>query len=462
MRRMISRCQWLEKAFTQGDLSMLLRVAVNDFCIPDFPAFKERIKQLYEQCSGCHQGHVANYIPQLAKVDPDLWAVSICTVDGQRVSYGDSTSPFTLQSASKPLSYALALTELGSEEVHKYVGYEPSGVPFNQISLNNRPHNPLINSGAIAVASLLQMNLSRPERFVYVHDKFSELAGRESLGFNNAVYLSERATADRNYAIAYYMRENGCFPQNSELDATMDLYFQMCSLESTCEAAAVIYGTLANGGINPLTGERILSTEAVRDTLSVMHSCGMYDYSGQFAFRVGLPAKSGVSGLIVLVIPNLMGIALWSPRINHQGNSVRGIHFCEKLIQNYVFHNYESQLHHRSKVDPRKQNLEDKTHAVVNLLFAASNNDVNALRRCMLAGYDLNMADYDGRTGLHVAASVGAFESVRFFLEVARVNPEPKDRWGHSPQSEAKLFGHHDHNEALTLANMHRGSCRTD
>ncbi|KAF6768163.1 hypothetical protein AHF37_09586, partial [Paragonimus kellicotti] len=272
------------------------------------------------------------------------------------IAFGDSTINFTLQSSSKPLTYALALTELGPEVVHQYVGYEPSGVAFNQISLNpqKRPHNPLINPGALAICSILQPHLSPPDRFRYVEHKFSQMAGGQTLGFNNAVFLSERATADRNFAIAYYMKENRCFPEQTNLRELVDFYLQICSIEGNCDAIAVMAGTLANGGINPLTGARLVNAAAARDTLSVMHSCGMYDYSGQFAFKVGLPCKSGVSGVILAVVPDLMGLALFSPLIDRHGNSVRGVQFCQELVQRFIFHHYESQLHTDKKLDPRK------------------------------------------------------------------------------------------------------------
>ncbi len=149
------------------------------------------------------------------------------------------------------------------------------------------------------------------------------------MSFNNAVFLSERETADRNYAMAYLMRENRCFPPRASLSQTMDLYFQTCSMEITTETLAVMGASLANGGICPLTGEKVLDSDSVRNILSLMFTCGMYNYSGEFAFTVGLPAKSGVSGALLLVIPNVMGIGMWSPPLDEKGNSVRGIQFSE-------------------------------------------------------------------------------------------------------------------------------------
>ncbi|CAH8593275.1 unnamed protein product [Heterobilharzia americana] len=434
------------KIVTKENLHMLLRILTNDFCIPDFQSFESEIQAIFNMCKDNNDGNVASYIPELKQVNPNYWGLSLCTVDGQRLSMGDSNIPFTIQSSSKPITYALALTDLGPEYVHQYVGYEPSGLPYNQISLNhrNRPHNPLINSGALAVCSLIQPHLSPPERFKYVENTFCQMAGGLSMGFNNAVFLSERDTADRNYAIAYYMRENKCFPLSFDLRELMDFYFQICSIEVTCESSAIMAGTLANGGINPLTGEAVVSAVAARDTLSVMHSCGMYDYSGQFAFKVGLPCKSGVSGVIMIVVPNLLGIALWSPPIDRHGNSVRGIQFCQELIQRFIFHHYESHLHYDKKIDPRKPRDSHRTDAITSLLFAAGSNDLATVRRCYIHGVDFNATDYDGRTGLHVAASSGALDTVKFFIEVGGAKLSPLDRWGHTPLSDAKLFGHHE------------------
>ncbi|CAH8596187.1 unnamed protein product [Dicrocoelium dendriticum] len=432
------------KSVVQENLQMLMRAMTDDFCIPDFRTFAAVVEELFHHCQQNDGGKLASYIPQLEQVDPNLWAVSLCTVDGQRLSLGDSSAPFTIQSSSKPLTYALALTELGPEVVHQYVGYEPSGVAFNQIILNqqNRPHNPLINSGALAICSILQPHLSPPERFRYVENKFSQMAGGHTLGFNNSVYLSERATANRNFAIAYYMKENLCFPEHTSLNELMDFYLQICSIEANCDAVSVMASTLANGGINPLTGARLVTVAAARDTLSVMHSCGMYDYSGQFAFKVGLPCKSGVSGVIMVVVPNLLGLALFSPRIDRHGNSVRGVQFCQELVQRFIFHHYESQLHSNEKVDPRKSKDSSRWDTTTALMFAAENNDMAALRRMYISGVDFMSLDYDGRTGLHVAASCGALDAVQFFIEVGGVDPNSVDRWGHTPLSEARNFSH--------------------
>uniref|UniRef100_A0A8C4RYW0 glutaminase n=1 Tax=Erpetoichthys calabaricus TaxID=27687 RepID=A0A8C4RYW0_ERPCA len=291
---------------------------------------------------------VADYIPQLAKFSPDLWAASLCTVDGQRHSIGDTKVPFCLQSCVKPLKYAIAVNDLGTEYVHRYVGKEPSGLRFNKLFLNedDKPHNPMVNAGAIVITSLIKQGVNNAEKFDYVMDFLNKMAGNEYVGFSNATFQSERETGDRNFAIGYYLKEKKVRHRHDG---------GLCSIEVTCESASVMAATLANGGFCPITGERVLSPEAVRNTLSLMHSCGMYDFSGQFAFHVGLPAKSGVAGGILLVVPNVMGIMCWSPPLDKLGNSVRGIQFCTDLVSLCNFHNYDNLRHFAKKLDPRRE-----------------------------------------------------------------------------------------------------------
>uniref|UniRef100_A0A2K6GYJ0 glutaminase n=1 Tax=Propithecus coquereli TaxID=379532 RepID=A0A2K6GYJ0_PROCO len=300
---------------------------------------------------------VADYIPQLAKFSPDLWGVSVCTVDGQRHSIGDTKVPFCLQSCVKPLKYAIAVNDLGTECVHRYVGKEPSGLRFNKLFLNedDKPHNPMVNAGAIVVTSLIKQGVNNAEKFDYVMQFLNKMAGNEYVGFSNATFQSERESGDRNFAIGYYLKEKKCFPEGTDMVGILDFYFQLCSIEVTCESASVMAATLANGGFCPITGERVLSPEAVRNTLSLMHSCGMYDFSGQFAFHVGLPAKSGVAGGILLVVPNVMGMMCWSPPLDKMGNSVKGIHFCHDLVSLCNFHNYDNLRHFAKKLDPRRE-----------------------------------------------------------------------------------------------------------
>ncbi|KHJ79528.1 glutaminase [Oesophagostomum dentatum] len=203
--------------------------------------------------------------------------------------------------------------------------------------------------------------------------------------------------------------------------------------------------TLANGGVCPITEEKCIDSNPCRDVLSLMYSCGMYDASGQFSFSVGLPAKSGVSGVMIVVIPNVMGIALWSPPLDQMGNSRRGVAFCKKLISKFNFHNYDCLLHTTSnKVDPRRRDLHREQECIAPALYVVRSRDMVALRRMFMQGYDLSASDYDKRTPLHVAASEGDVGIVKFLVNVAKVDVTAKDRWDRSALDDARFFKHED------------------
>uniref|UniRef100_A0A8C6UQ08 glutaminase n=1 Tax=Neogobius melanostomus TaxID=47308 RepID=A0A8C6UQ08_9GOBI len=428
----------LFKKCVQSNIVLLTQAFRKKFVIPDFLPFTSHIDELYESAGKLTGGQVADYIPQLAKFSPDLWGVSLCTVDGQRHTVGDTKVPFCLQSCVKPLKYAVAVHDHGTEYVHSFIGKEPSGLRFNKLFLNedDQPHNPMVNAGAIVCTSLIKVN-----KYWGAGRGVSCLFNHERILFDR--FQSERESGDRNFAIGYYLKEKKCFPEGTDMTSVLDFYFQLCSIEVTCESASVMAATLANGGICPITGERVLSPEAVRNTLSLMHSCGMYDFSGQFAFHVGLPAKSGVAGGILLVVPNVMGIMCWSPPLDKLGNSVRGIQFCTvHLVELFNFHNYDNLRHFAKKYDPRREGGDQRVKSVINLLFAAYTGDVSALRRFALSSVDMEQRDYDSRTALHVAAAEGHIEVVRFLLEACKVNPAPRDRWGNTPMDEALNFGH--------------------
>nr|XP_019952041.1 PREDICTED: glutaminase liver isoform, mitochondrial-like isoform X1 [Paralichthys olivaceus] len=457
-----------------GNIVLLIQAFRKKFIIPEFDAFAQKINEIYNRVGHQSDGKVADYIPQLAKFSPELWGVSLCTVDGQRHSVGDTKQPFCLQSCVKPLQYAIAVHEAGTDRVHQYVGMEPSGFKFNMLSLDDedKPHNPMVNAGAIVISSLIKPSSNKAEKFDYVMEFVKKMTGQEYVGFSNATtvpwqiacpppqciidvsvstpsarslrFQSEKETGDRNFAIGYYMKEKKCFPPGADMIDALDFYFQLCSIEVTCESGSVMAATLANGGICPITGKHVLSAEAVRNTLSLMHSCGMYDFSGQMAFHVGLPAKSGVSGAILLVIPNVMGVMCWSPPLDRVGNSVRGINFCQELVSLFNFHNYDNLRHFVKKQDPRRQDGEDRNKSVFNLMFAAYSGDVSALRRFALSSMDMDLKDYDSRTALHVAAAEGHIDAVIFLTETCKVDPFVKDRWGNLPVDDAMQFGRED------------------
>lgn len=434
----------------KDNIEIINRTLAKQLVVPDFKPFTEDLERIYNHCKTNKKGKNANYIPQLERYDPNYWGLSVCTVDGQRFTMGDTDVPFTMQSTSKPFSYAMALSEYGENYVHKHVGREPSGRFFNEISLDNdkKPHNPMINAGAIMTVGILYPELTIGDRFDKICSAFKKAAGGKHLSFNNSVFLSERENADRNFALAYFMRENGVYPEEVAKDKfkeSLELYFMICSMEVTVESGAILASTLANGGVCPLTGERVFKADMVKHVLSLMLSCGMYEYSGQFAFHVGVPAKSGVSGALMLVIPNLCGICVWAPPLDCHGNSCRGVQFAEELVKNFNFHNFDCMLFNQGdskKKDPRKSADEAKGLAVVNLLFAAQSGDITAMRRYHLSDLDMNSADYDGRTALHLASSEGHELVVDYLIKVCKVDPCMKDRWGHTALDDAKQFKH--------------------
>ena len=442
-----------------GDFPIFRKVIEGRLVVPDFSAFTADVDRIYDLTAPNQKGDVAQYIPQLAAVNPDQFGVAVCTVDGQQYAKGDSDVKFCVQSCSKPISYCIAVEELGLDEVHRHVGREPSGQNFNEITLDgkSRPHNPLINAGAIMTCSLVRGDADAAEKFDVVSDVWKRLSGGAPPGFSNSTYLSELDTADRNFCLAYLMKEKGAFPRRVDsaaaLRSVLEFYFQCCSIEVTCKTMSVVAATLANGGVCPTTGERVFKSETVRDCLSLMQTCGMYDYSGEFQFTVGFPCKSGVAGALMIVIPNVMGICTFSPRLDKLGNSSRGIEFCARLGQEYSLHCYDTlrgvtsaRAYDNSaassvKKDVRMHKGSDKEALVSKLLYAASQGDLPTIRQLQGRGVDLLAADYDGRTALHLAAAEGKSSVVKFFISL-KVNLTPLDRWGASPLSDAEACGH--------------------
>ena len=276
-------------------------------------------------------GELADYIDVLKNADPDKLALAMCTTDGHLYAIGDADYEFSIQSISKPFVYALALDMYGAEEVDKHVGVEPSGEAFNALSLDDdgRPANPLINAGAITVNQLIGgPDIPVEQRSEKLRAYFSRLAGRE-LTIDQRVLDSELETAERNKAFAHMLRDGGMITDDAH-DAVAS-YIAQCAVLVTVGDLATMAATLANGGTQPVTGEKVLSAEAARIAQAVMVSSGMYDASGQWMVNVGIPAKSGVAGGLIGTLPGQLGIASLSPRLNKQGNSVRGVKIFREL-----------------------------------------------------------------------------------------------------------------------------------
>jgi len=420
------------------------------FIIPDFEDFKRDITAIFEETKNNKLGKNADYIPQLARVDPELFSVVFCSIDGQMITLGDYEHPYCVQSTSKAITYCIATELNGENKVHEHVGREPSGVTFNAIALNKyeRPHNPMINSGAIMTCSLIKPEMNLADRFEYITQVWENLSGGERIGFDNATYHSEKETADRNYALAHFMKEVGAFPKGTDIHTTLDFYFQTCSIQVNAKKMAKIISTLANGGICPLTNKKIFSPTTIRNSLSMMYSCGMYDFSGEYAFSVGLPAKSGVSGALVIAIPNVGGFAIFSPRLDNNHNSVRGVEFSRRLVDKFSFHNYD-QIDSNEKINPVENRMMVESNLTFELIWAASMGDLTEVRRSIALGADINKGDYDNRTALHLAAAEGQVDIVKYLINKgADINI--KDRWHLKPIDDAKANNHDSVVEILT------------
>jgi glutaminase len=280
-------------------------------------------------------GRTASYIPELENVKHDLFALAVVTNNGEIFQAGDFTHKFTLQSASKPFIYGMALEERGREFIRSHVGVEPSGEAFNSIveleKHTHRPYNPMINSGAIAVSSFIddQNGIKKLDRVLNV---FSEYAGHD-IFIDNSVFESEKKTAHRNRSIAHLLRHFDIVGDN--IEESLDLYFKQCSILFDTTDLAFMAATLANGGVQPKTQKRVIKKEFVQDILSLMFTCGMYDSAGEWAYTVGLPAKSGVSGCLLAVVPGVLGIAAFSPLIDKQGHSIRSMMAIRELVEHY-------------------------------------------------------------------------------------------------------------------------------
>ena len=295
------------------------------------------LTDLHRQVQSIRDGAIADYIPELARADPNTFGIAIATVDGKVYTAGDSDYLFTIQSISKAFIYGYTLAEYGREHVISRIGVEPTGEAFNSIVLDevhNRPFNPMVNAGAMAAAEMIRGE-STDDRIAIMLKAMSAYAGRE-LDIDEAVFRSEQATGHRNRAIAYMMLNSGMIRNSPE--SILDIYFRQCSVRVNSIDLALMAATLANGGTNPRTGETAIPSDYIHDVLTVMNSCGMYNYAGQWSYEIGMPAKSGVAGGIIAVIPGQVGIGVFSPRLDAHGHSVRGVHVCRAISEHFGLH----------------------------------------------------------------------------------------------------------------------------
>ena len=302
--------------------------------------FEQACVDLHERHASLEEGAPASYIPELANVDPDRFAIAAVTLDGEQILVGDVEQQFTIQSISKLLVYGLALELRGRDAVLAKVGVAPTGDSFNAIELDdvtNRAPNPMVNAGAIAVTDLISGETVE-ERIELMRSMYERYLGRRP-EIDHDVWASERRTGNRNRAIAYLMLSRGIVDE--DVEQTLDLYFAQCSVLVTVADLAMIGATIANHGVHPLTGVQVVPREVTRDMLTVALTCGMYNYAGEWAYSVGIPAKSGVGGGILGMLPGVGGMATFSPRLDEIGNSVRGLRVFESLSEQFEMHLFD-------------------------------------------------------------------------------------------------------------------------
>ncbi len=307
---------------------------------------EERLQELYRRCEHEEPGTVASYYgsargyypPEEAGEESKRFAICLASCDGRVYGIGDDEVSFPLQSLSKVFAYGLALADWGRDRVLERVGVEPSGDSFHSIVFderNNRPFNPMVNAGALVTSDLVKGS-SPEEKLERILTCLRLFAGNDELGVDRDTFHDEIRHADANRAVAYLMRDRKMI--DGDVEGILGLYLQQCSVHVTCRDLAVMAATLANGCVNPFTDERVLPLPRVRDVLSVLHTCGMYDAAGQWAYDIGVPAKSGVSGGILAVVPGKGGIGVFSPGLDAYGNSARGVRVCREMSENLGLH----------------------------------------------------------------------------------------------------------------------------
>ncbi len=458
--------------------------------LPDFIDFSKNLDKIFDEVKKLKAGELASYIPPLAEVDPDQFGVAIVTIDGQIYQRGDSLKDFSIQSMCKPFNYCFAMEEIGLEKVHKHVGQEPSGRQFDDLTLLARtvsgnytgefakdnlegrfsrvPFNPMVNAGAIMTAGLINPEDSYTQRLRHIRQKFGGLIGwtaddvpsAEMPRFNKDMARQENFKGYNNIAMGYLLMATGSLPHTKtdlhkdihpdedEFDfyiepavtEALKLYFSICSLEMTATDVAMAAATLANSGVCPISQNRVLSQKTVRNCLPVLQTSGMYNASGTFFQEVGLPAKSGVGGGVLLVVPQLMGVCIFSPRLDQQGNSVRGLEMAKRLTSKYLVHTFDGTMTDTGRLDPKLPIARWLANSCGEAIWAASNGNIRTLESLVSQQRDLQTGDYDIRTPLHLASAEGQLEVVKFLLDHG-VKPIP-DRWGGYPISDARNNNH--------------------
>jgi glutaminase len=293
--------------------------------------YQDLLQDIYKEVNQLNlRGEQAAYIPELAKIDPDKFAISLTDLYAGDFSIGDINEPFSLQSIAKVFAFTMVYAKLGNQ-IFERIGVEPSGNPFNSLiqleQENGFPRNPLINAGALVVCDILIDHWKNPEKSLF--DFIKKISDNNTIGYDQKVYDSEKRTGFRNQALINLMKSFGTI--NNDTEQVLDLYYKLCSVEMTVTQLSRTFLLFANEGRLPATGEQILTKSQTKRTNAIMQTCGFYDEAGEFTFRVGLPGKSGVGGGIAAVHPGKFAVAVWSPLLNRKGNSVKGMKALELL-----------------------------------------------------------------------------------------------------------------------------------
>jgi len=416
--------------------------------VPDFPEFRKEVEQIYNK---------------MKKHDGIPFAISICTVDGQELSFGEADLGVAIQGIAKPLCYLLACEEHGFDFVHHHLGREPTGKvqdaaylkpsPTTSNPKRRIPHNPFVETGTIVACSLILADANASDRFSHIRENMARLCSSNSVSFCNETYLKLRASANREMCLAHMLQEYSSFPPGTSMDKTLELYFQTRAVKANAKSLARAAATLANGGKNPKSDDQIFYREDVRNCLSLMLSSGMADASGLWGFDVGIPAIASRSGYLMCVIPNKMGMVIYAPPVDKAGRSLRAMDFMKQIVQSYNFHQYDNLRGvinaSRKKKDPTQHMHSLHCKQVMETIYACARGDLNHLTHLNSTGVDIFQGDYDNRNGLHLAASEGHLSICKYFAVIARKRRAPhllnqQDRWGRTALDDALACSHQD------------------
>lgn len=443
---------------------LVVRALTGQLTVPCWSGFAATIEELFTAATAeVATPDAAAATAEVATTDAaadSSAAVAVVSVSGQRCAFGRSDEAVVLDELAAAINYCVAQDEHGVAKVHEHVGREPSGRGAAAVALDDtgRPHNPLGAAGALLMCTLVEKSDDggeRPlhQRFSALQQKYSAAAGGAACGFDNVNFAKERSDSDQSYCLAYLMRQSGCIERAASINTMLELFFMTNAVTLSVDALAVVAATLANSGVCPLTGHRVFSTESSRNCLSLMSSCGSGELSGEFAFKIGLPAKvSAATGVTLVVVPGIAGFCVRDgqhPRASESGDGRAQLcplsfAFCERLVCQYQFHAFDrggGGGAAGTRANPLQHPAAEREHWISSLLAAAAAGDVSEFRRLQLLNPStdavVQAVDYDGRTALHLAAAEGQHRIVRLLL-AAGADMHARDRWGRTAVDEAE------------------------